>query len=254
MPALSPRKTMSPVFISYASADIAAAERMEYWLQSAGYETWRDRTRLRAGDRWRLEIEKAIERSVIVIALLSETFFESENCGNETDYARELKKRVVPVRLSANIHAFGFSGRNMIDFGQREVLSALEALQIPPAPGTPARRSSSQVVIDPFAESLLGEDLVALVESYEETERNVVQQLITFFHKHLESLGALPKGRNFDFFGRAYELTIAHGAFHRSLDFVLLPVAGPSERRSASASVASIGRINRITIEWALPN
>lgn len=214
------------LFISYASADVTAAEQLESWLEKAGYKCWRDRLILRAGDRWRLEIKKAIEESAAFIVLLSDKYAESENCEDESNYARHRNKRIIPIRLKSNVQLFEFSSRNVIDFNEQEVLSACASLHL--------NRREHDVIVNPLAERLLEKDLVALIDAYEETERNLTQQLVGRFCRYLESMGASSQGKLFSLSGRKYELTIGEDAFGRALHFVLLPLVGGIEKHNYS--------------------
>src|SRR5262245_22684047 len=46
---------------------------------------WRDNARLRAGDEWRPEIDKALESTAIFLAIISQSYFRSEVCRQEMD-------------------------------------------------------------------------------------------------------------------------------------------------------------------------
>jgi len=59
------------VFLSYASEDAAAAERISAALQSAGVEVWFDRGELRGGDAWDHTIRKEIRDCALFIPLVS---------------------------------------------------------------------------------------------------------------------------------------------------------------------------------------
>ena len=59
------------VFLSYASEDAAAAERIATALRSAGLEVWFDRTELRGGDIWERQIEDRIHDCRLFIPLIS---------------------------------------------------------------------------------------------------------------------------------------------------------------------------------------
>ena len=48
------------VFLSYASGDAAAAERIATTLRAAGIEVWFDQSELRGGDAWDASIRKQI--------------------------------------------------------------------------------------------------------------------------------------------------------------------------------------------------
>jgi len=68
MPALSTHA----VFLSYASQDAAAAQRICEALQAAGVEVWFDRSELRGGDAWDAKIRKQIKDCALFIPIISE--------------------------------------------------------------------------------------------------------------------------------------------------------------------------------------
>jgi pimeloyl-ACP methyl ester carboxylesterase len=59
------------VFISYASEDAVAAERLAESLRGAGIEVWFDRGELRGGDAWDRQIRKQIHDCRLFIAMIS---------------------------------------------------------------------------------------------------------------------------------------------------------------------------------------
>jgi TolB-like protein/tetratricopeptide (TPR) repeat protein len=62
---------MEAVFLSYASEDAAAAERIAMALRAAGIQVWFDRTELRGGDIWERQIEERIHGCRLFIPLIS---------------------------------------------------------------------------------------------------------------------------------------------------------------------------------------
>ena len=66
------------VFLSYASEDFAAAERIAVALRAAGIEVWFDRTELRGGDAWDQRIRKQIKSCVLFIPVISRHTHERE--------------------------------------------------------------------------------------------------------------------------------------------------------------------------------
>jgi TolB-like protein/Tfp pilus assembly protein PilF len=59
------------VFISYASQDAVAAERVCGALRAAGIEVWFDRNELRGGDAWDKKIRRQIRECALFLALVS---------------------------------------------------------------------------------------------------------------------------------------------------------------------------------------
>jgi TolB-like protein len=71
--AVSSQATMpaGAVFLSYASEDAAAAERIASALRSAGTEVWFDKSELRGGDTWDRQIRQQIHDCRLFIAVIS---------------------------------------------------------------------------------------------------------------------------------------------------------------------------------------
>jgi TolB-like protein len=61
------------VFLSYASEDAAAAERIAIALRAAGIEVWFDKTELRGGDAWDTAIRTQIHECRLFIPVISTT-------------------------------------------------------------------------------------------------------------------------------------------------------------------------------------
>src|ERR1700682_5705932 len=91
------------IFISYAHRDGGdLALRLQRDLAPLGFDVWLDQHRLKAGDRWTNEIEKALDRAQVVLALLSDASFASDTCRAEQGWALDAGKRVIPIRLQSN--------------------------------------------------------------------------------------------------------------------------------------------------------
>jgi hypothetical protein len=59
------------VFLSYASQDAEAAQRICAALRSAGAEVWLDQSKLRGGDAWDQSIRKQIRTCALFLPLIS---------------------------------------------------------------------------------------------------------------------------------------------------------------------------------------
>ncbi len=91
------------IFISYAHRDGAPlAQYLQAELTESGFDAWLDTHRLYAGDAWSREIEEAIDRAAVVLALLSAGSFTSDICRAEQRRALEKGKRVVPLRVQTD--------------------------------------------------------------------------------------------------------------------------------------------------------
>ena len=88
---------MQRVFISYSRRNKAFAERLARDLSDAGLEVWVDFRQIHAGEKWREEIMRGIERSEIVIVALSPQATDSEWVQLEANTARKQGKFILPV-------------------------------------------------------------------------------------------------------------------------------------------------------------
>ncbi len=66
-------ETSSAVFLSYASQDAQAAQKICEALRSVGIEVWIDQSELRGGDAWDSSIRKQIKTCALFIPLISRT-------------------------------------------------------------------------------------------------------------------------------------------------------------------------------------
>jgi hypothetical protein len=80
-------------FLSYASTDLAQAERIQARLVAAGLDVWFDKVRLQPGFDWHREIEAACESSRVVLPVLTPNWKRSEWTRYET-YGAE---NVIPL-------------------------------------------------------------------------------------------------------------------------------------------------------------
>src|SRR5262249_16435250 len=89
--------TMADIFLSYASADRAEAERVATALQKHGRTVWWDR-KIIAGDEFDRTIEREIDAARCVVVLWSQTSVGSEWVKNEAAAAAE-RGTLVPCSI-----------------------------------------------------------------------------------------------------------------------------------------------------------
>lgn len=90
------------VFIPYARKDGAElAERLRADLAARGFEAWLDTRRIHGGASWTVEIEQAIDRSQVVLALLSPGSYLSDICRAEQLRSLRKGKSVIPLLAQA---------------------------------------------------------------------------------------------------------------------------------------------------------
>ena len=91
------------IFYSYCRKDSEAKEKLDIHLsqlkKNGVIDTWHDKEIL-AGAEWENEINQHLIEADIVLFLLSVDFLNSENCGKELEYAKEHKKRIIPIILN----------------------------------------------------------------------------------------------------------------------------------------------------------
>jgi hypothetical protein len=86
------------VVISYARKDAAQlAQRLQRDLSAQGFDAWLDTERLAAGDTWGSEIERAIDASQAVLALMTPGSYVSEICRAEHLRSLRKGKQVIPL-------------------------------------------------------------------------------------------------------------------------------------------------------------
>lgn len=103
---IAPRN-MLRVFLCHAKEDAAAVDQLFYKLSELGFGLWLDRINLLPGQHWRLEIERAIRDSDIVMVCLShrsisKTGYVNREISVALDASAERPEGavyLVPVRL-----------------------------------------------------------------------------------------------------------------------------------------------------------
>jgi WD40 repeat protein len=85
------------VFISYARADMAFADRLEAELRSCGIESLIDRSQIYAFEDWWKRIQALIDKADTVIFILSPDAVDSDICQKEVAFAASLNKRFAPI-------------------------------------------------------------------------------------------------------------------------------------------------------------
>jgi hypothetical protein len=95
----SPRMAPRDLFISYSSADTAAAREMRRHLEAAGYSCWMAPDDVRGMDPWAEQILEAIEGCRVMIVLLSASANASRHVSREVNLALGKGKAILPVRI-----------------------------------------------------------------------------------------------------------------------------------------------------------
>jgi TolB-like protein len=110
MPSESSRATL---FLSYAHADQAKAQRLARALKKAGHTVWWDAL-IEGGSRFAQSIDQALETADAVLVLWSKQSVESDWVRDEAAQGRD-RHRLVPLSLDGTLPPLGFRQIQMID-------------------------------------------------------------------------------------------------------------------------------------------
>ena len=91
---------MSHVFISYSRKDADYAQKLAAKLRQELFDVWIDQSKIRNGDEWWEEIEKAITDCVIFLIIMSPDSKASKWVKREMHLAEKLDKPTFPLLLS----------------------------------------------------------------------------------------------------------------------------------------------------------
>lgn len=162
------------IFISYAHADQAFADRLDNSLTASKEPEdviWIDRRRLEGGVRFTQEIDAAVDHCTHMIVILSPDAITSEWVLGEVTAAKKLKKRIISVLYRPYAGAFTLlDGIQYIDFMRADYERAFNQLRYvlvtPPSPTEPtARQSATPVPLTPQELRALYQEGNAAVEN-----------------------------------------------------------------------------------------
>ena len=126
-----PPSAQPRVFLSYAHKDGATLAQQLHADLTKTFDTWLDTQRLTAGDIWSREIEDAIDRATVVVALLSAGSYLSDICRAEQQRALEKGKCVIPVRVQSDCDTpIYLQTRQWLDFSNPKLYPELLPLLI----------------------------------------------------------------------------------------------------------------------------
>lgn len=93
---------MAKIFISYDRASKHVIQQLVQDLTDDDADFWFDQ-HLTGGQHWWNDILSKIRECEIFVAALTPEFLESKACQRETNYAKDLQRRLLPVRLSDSV-------------------------------------------------------------------------------------------------------------------------------------------------------
>lgn len=160
------------VFLSYSHTDIASARKLYRYLREKGLDVWFEEENLTPGQEWKLEIEKGLEYSDIVLVCLSKTSIKEEGfIQTEFKFALErafqmpeqsiflipvrLDKCKVPTRLARykEVDLTGHEGYNRLmrslkqradQLGRADVEKSQPVSGVDPRPPIPSTRKDGE--------------------------------------------------------------------------------------------------------------
>ena len=89
-----------PIFISYSRNDLIKAEQIKKEIENfTKQKCWFDIDGIESGSQFEDHIISAIDQSMVVLFLLSESSMKSEWTRKEIRYAQSINKKVVPVSI-----------------------------------------------------------------------------------------------------------------------------------------------------------
>jgi len=94
------------IFLSYAHADRAKAQRIAAILEQAGYTVWWDAL-VEGGSRFAQSIDEALDKADAVVVLWSKSSVESDWVRDEAAQGRD-RQRLVPLSLDGTVPPLGF--------------------------------------------------------------------------------------------------------------------------------------------------
>jgi HEAT repeat protein len=91
---------MAYIFISYAREDEAFVTELNRKLRDSGIDIWQDIHNIRAGEKWAVEIDDALEGASLLLLVLSTASSRSEYVMYEWAFASGARIPVLPLRIS----------------------------------------------------------------------------------------------------------------------------------------------------------
>ena len=110
----------SPIFFSYSRKDSAFVLDLARKLRDAGADVWLDQLDIEAGTNWDDSVEEALERSEVMLVILSTTSVASQNVRDEYSYAIEENKKIIPVLIEPCTIPFRLRRLQYADFTSDE--------------------------------------------------------------------------------------------------------------------------------------
>ena len=90
---------MAQVFTSYSRRDTETVDTIVEKMSQAGISVWIDRSEIKAGNTWRVQIVKAIDTSQAFVLMLSPNSAASDNVRREIDLSFDSERKIFAMML-----------------------------------------------------------------------------------------------------------------------------------------------------------
>lgn len=176
---------MAIVFISYDRAHQDVVKKLVQDLRDDEHETWFDQ-KLEGGQLWWDTVLSEIRKSEIFVTALTPESLESQACQRELKYALDLKRPVLPIRLSAAVRPeflSSFHELQVVDYFEQDV-QTLKNLQraikkLSKAPALPDPLPEPPAIPVSYVVNLSN-----LIDSDSELNKDQQMKLVFEFRKH----------------------------------------------------------------------
>ena len=203
---------MAKLFLSYARADLEAAQRLAEALAGAGHEVWWDR-HIQGGSRFGKEIDEALAAAEAILVLWSKNSCESAWVQDEAAEGRDTG-RLVPMLLDKSKPPLGFRQFQSIDMSDSPGADGLAAVSAaiakicgrdapPPAPTPRGAKAGPSICVLPFA-NMSGEP------EQEYFSDGISEDIITDLSK-ISALSVIARNTAFTFKGSAVDVPAIAG-------------------------------------------
>ena len=91
---------MAQVFTSYSRRDTETVDTIVEKMSQAGISVWIDRSEIKAGNTWRVQIVKAIDTSQAFLLMLSPNSAASVNVRREIDLSFDSERKIFAMMLN----------------------------------------------------------------------------------------------------------------------------------------------------------
>jgi hypothetical protein len=92
------------IFLSYHKRDNEFVQKFKKSLEDSGVSVWLDSSHIRVADKLKDKIYRAIDHASYVIPVISTKSLNSDWLEREVNYAKELNKTMIPLRLDGIEH------------------------------------------------------------------------------------------------------------------------------------------------------